>query len=284
MTVSLPTRARQCWQDGGSIRLACAVALALLALLAARVVVAAVDFPPLTGRVVDEAGLLTPAERDSLTQALAAHETKTGQQVVVVTLASLRGLPIEDYGYQLGRAWGIGDKEKSTGALLIVAPKERKVRIEVGYGLEGVLTDANSKLIIENVILPAFRSGQMGPGIVAGAGAILKTVGGDPSAVPAGPVTKTGAKQNEADSFLSLFWLFLLILFVAYAMSRHSRAYPGGGVYGRRYRRGGGFFTGGVIGGLGGGFGGFGGGGGGGGDGFSGGGGSFGGGGASGDW
>src|ERR1700730_8780667 len=110
-------------------------------------------FPALSSRVVDEAGLLSAAERERLTAQLAAHEHATGQQVVVVTLRSLQGMPIEDFGYRLGRAWGIGEKGKNTGALLVVAPSERAVRIEVGYGLEGLLTDALSRSIIERDIL-----------------------------------------------------------------------------------------------------------------------------------
>jgi uncharacterized protein len=233
------------------------------------------DFPPLTGRVVDEAGLLSPAERESLTQALTQHEQSTGQQVVVVTLNSLRERPIEDYGYQLGRHWGIGAKDRNTGALFIIAPRERKVRIEVGYGLEGTLTDAASRLIIENIVLPAFRSGQFGPGIVAGTGAILKTLAGDEAAI-APPSPKQQRPMSE-DGIVPLIVLFIVILFVLSAMARYRRPSPGG-LHGHRRR---GWQSGGFIGGLGGLGGGFGGGGGGG---FSGGGGSFGGGGASGDW
>jgi uncharacterized protein len=221
---------------------------------------AALTFPALTGRVVDEAGLLTAAESRSLTEMLEAHERATTNQVVVVTLKSLQGTSIEDYGYQLGRHWGIGQKGKDNGALLIVAPNERKVRIEVGYGLEGELTDAASKLIIENIIVPAFKAGQFGPGIVAGTGAILKVLGGEELVVP--------AKRREAERetgglpllpmlFVGLFWL----------LAMRGRSGRRGGVYPI-------FFPGG--GGRGGG--GFGGGG------FSGGGGGFGGGGASGSW
>src|SRR5262245_47770355 len=108
----------------------------------------ALTFPDLTGRVVDEAGILDPSTKAALERKLAEFETKTTGQLVVVTVKSLQGTSIEDYGYQLGRHWQVGQKEKNTGALLIVAPNERKVRIEVGYGFEGTLTDAVSKLII----------------------------------------------------------------------------------------------------------------------------------------
>lgn len=255
----------------------------LISLAAGAAAAADIDFPPLTGRVVDEAGVLTPAERASLTAALDEHEHRTGQQVVVVTLSSLRGRTIEDYGYQLGRHWGIGEKDRNTGALFIIAPKERKVRIEVGYGLEGVLTDAASRIILESVVLPAFRSGQLSPGIVAGTGAILKTIMSE-AAENGRPAVKP--KPSETISPFAIFIIVLVVLFVAYALSRQARPVPGG-LYGRSRRgRGGGGFLGGLGGGIGGGLGGgWGGGGGGdGGGGFSGGGGSFGGGGASADW
>ena len=118
----------------------------------------ALIFPALTGRVVDEAGILDLATKKAIEEKLSEFETKTTGQLVVVTLKSLQGTSIEDYGYQLGRHWQIGQKDKNTGALLIVAPNERKVRIEVGYGFEGTLTDAISKLIIENSIIPVSGS------------------------------------------------------------------------------------------------------------------------------
>jgi uncharacterized protein len=250
------------------VLLLCA-AIALLQ-MAAVARAAAPDFPALTGRVVDQAGLLNEAERQSLTEALKAHEEATGNQVVVVTLRSLGGLPIEDYGYQLGRAWGIGRAGKDDGVLLIVAPSERKVRIEVGYGLEGVLTDAASRLIIERVMIPSFRSGQYGPGIVAGTGAILKMLAGEgePPALKDKP-----AKTSESGLVLGPLLLLLFFLILLRFVSRSSRS--------AAMRRRGGlppiFFPGGWGGG--GGWGDRNGGGG-----WGGGGGGFGGGGASGDW
>ena len=136
-------------------------------------------FPALTGRVVDEAGLLDAAARTALTESLAGLEQKTTDQLVVVTLKSLQGRSIEDYGYQLGRRWQIGQKDKNNGALLIVAPNERKVRIEVGYGLEGALTDAVSKLIIENSILPRFKVADYAGGIKRGVEDIIQVLSGD---------------------------------------------------------------------------------------------------------
>src|SRR5690242_9717415 len=106
-------------------------------------------FPSFTGYVVDDANLLSAPTRAKLTQTLGAFQRASGKQVVVATVKTLQGYPIEDYGYQLGRAWGVGQKGKDNGVILLVASDERKVRIEVGYGLEGDLTDAQSKLIIE---------------------------------------------------------------------------------------------------------------------------------------
>ena len=136
-------------------------------------------FPALTGRVVDEAGVLDAETRMALTASLAAFELKTTDQLVVVTLKSLQGTSIEDYGYQLGRHWQIGQKDKNNGVLLIVAPNERKVRIEVGYGLEGTLTDAVTKLIIENSILPRIKVVDYPGGIKRGVEDIIQVLGGD---------------------------------------------------------------------------------------------------------
>jgi len=137
------------------------------------------SFPVLTGRVVDDAGVLDAAARAALTEQLAGLEQKTTDQLVVVTLKSLQGTSIEDYGYQLGRRWQIGQKDKNNGVLLIVAPNERKVRIEVGYGLEGTLTDAVTKLIIENSILPRFKVADYPGGIKRGVEDIIQVLSGD---------------------------------------------------------------------------------------------------------
>ncbi len=136
------------------------------------------QFPELTGRIVDRASLLSDAQRKELSRKLEDLETKTTAQFVVVTLTSLSGRTIEEYGYQLGRHWGIGQKTTNNGVLLIVAPNERKVRIEVGYGAEGILPDAVSSLIIQRVIIPKFRANDYAGGIVAGADEIIKVLSG----------------------------------------------------------------------------------------------------------
>jgi uncharacterized protein len=144
-----------------------AAALAFALALALPEIAAAQSFPPLTGRVVDEAGIIPDADERALTERLAAHEAKTTNQVVVATVRSLGGRGIEEYGVDLGRAWGIGQAERNNGAILLVAPNEREVRIEVGYGLEGELTDAISGLIISGSIIPRFRDGDYPAGIAA---------------------------------------------------------------------------------------------------------------------
>lgn len=260
------------------------IAVLLVWLLAALPALAAAPtFPALPGRVVDQARLLSPAREAELTETLAALERDTTDQVVVVTVDSLQGHEIEDYGYQLGRAWGIGQKDGNNGVLLIVAPEERKVRIEVGYGLEPVLTDALSALIIQNQILPSFRTGGYEAGITQGVAAIDTQLRLDPVEARA-IAAEAAAPQTEMPlgAIVVIGVVFLLLLFGLIG------AASGGG----RRRRGGDGLTPILIwgaaealknasrGGRGGGFGG----GGFGGGGFGGGGGSFGGGGASGGW
>jgi uncharacterized protein len=245
--------------------------LCVLFLLAIAVQAAEPEFPPLPGRVNDGAGLLSERDEGELEAALARFETETTNQIVVATLQSLQGLPIEEYGYQLGRHWGIGQAGKDNGALLIVAPKEREVRIEVGYGLEGELTDSQSRTIIETHILPHFRPGDFAAGIKAGVAAMIETLGGsyDP-AVP--PVQVRDSDRAPAPFPLALAMLMIMIFIVLNRLSDRGRR--------GRHRGRGGLVV--IPGGWGGRRGGSGGGRGGGG--FSGGGGSFGGGGASGRW
>jgi len=221
-------------------------------------------FPALSGPVVDQAGILDAGTRQQLTDKLTAYDQQSGTQLVVVTVQTLDGYPIEYWGYQLGRTWGIGQKDKNTGAILIVDVAERKLRIEVGYGLEGTLTDALSDDIIRNSIAPKFRQGDFNGGVNAGVDAILQVLGGH-----ADEVQRERHKDNSSTFFLIIFLIFILLRVILAGFRPHSgsswwwlwllsSSFGGGG-------RGGW-------------------GGGGGGGGFSGGGGSFGGGGASGGW
>jgi len=228
---------------------------------------AALNFPALTGRVVDNAHILSAPTARALEQTLEDLERKTTDQLVVVTLPSLQGDSIEDYGYQLGRAWGIGQKGKDNGVLLVVAPAEHKVRIEVGYGLEGELTDAASSIIINSVILPEFRQGHMENGVMKGANAIASALEGTP------PVVLPYARPYHAKSrnYFDLAYNFFLFVIFIFLICRRIH-------YIRKYGWTKGMAMGGSSGGGGFSSGGFGGGG------FSGGGGGFGGGGASGGW
>ena len=138
----------------------------------------ALDVPPLTGRIVDLAHVLPNSTVESLTAQLAAHETQSNNQVAVLIIPSLEGEPLEEFSHRVATTWKLGQKGTDNGALLLVAIKERKVRIEVGYGLEGVLTDARSAHIIRNEIVPRFRDGDMPGGVIGGINAIVKTIEG----------------------------------------------------------------------------------------------------------
>ena len=263
------------------------VLLGLVLALLAGPVYAAPTFPPLTGRVTDAAGVLPADVVQSLTAKLQALETTTGTQLVVATVPSLQDYPIDDYGYQLGRAWGIGQKGKNNGVILLIAPNDRKVRVEIGFGLEERLTDGLSALVISREILPRFKAGDLPGGVEAGADALIAQLQLPPGEARANVVAAETAPRERRRSggggFGGIVWLLIVGAFVASALFRGG---GGGGGRGRRSSGIGSAILWGVAssmlsGGRGGGGGDWGGGGGGG---FSGGGGSFGGGGASGSW
>ncbi len=192
------------------------------------------QFPALTGRVVDEAGVLSRRSQDQITEWLAQYEQSSKQQVVVATVRSLQGLPIEDFGYRLGRYWGIGEKGRDTGVILLVAPNERTVRIEVGYGLEGQLTDAVSRTIIERDILPAFRQGDYDRGIRAGTLAVFRALGWN-----AGPTEEEPSGATAAEKGGDLSSIGSLVLIVLFLMFRFLTPFGGRGIYGGPLRGGG---------------------------------------------
>lgn len=187
---------------------------ALVLLLVAGSALAQPKFPPQTDRIMDEAGLLTAADREVIRQDLKALEDKSSDQLVIVTTRSLQGYPIEDFGYQLGRFWGIGQKGVNNGVLLIVAPNERKVRIEVGRGLEPQLTDIMTKLIIENAILPAFRRGDFAGGIKAGVHDIKDVMLGDAEAVK--ERAAAGKKRTSSGSDPAAFYVLMFFIMAAF--------------------------------------------------------------------
>jgi len=232
--------------------------------------VSALEIPPLRGRVNDNASLLSQTSINELESYLAGLESASGAQVVLLTIPSLSGENLESYSLRVAEKWGLGGKENDNGVLLLVALNERKVRIEVGYGLESTLTDAKSGVIIRDIMIPEFRKGSYSEGIVAGLAAIGGVVSGD-LAITAKQIENS---ERGAGGGVPIFAIIFLAVFII-------------GIFGRRGRRRGrgvsplgAFFVGSMLGSMsrGGstsrGFGG----------GFSGGGGGFGGGGASGGW
>jgi uncharacterized protein len=292
------------------------VSLVLLLVLLPLAWALAKDVPPLTGRVNDTANLIPLDQRQRIEAQLAQFEQQTGDQVSVLTVDSLDGEEIADYANKVGRAWGLGQKGKDNGALLLVSKNDRKMRIEVGYGLEPVLTDLQTSVIQNQVIIPYFKKGDFGGGIEAGVSAILSTIQGK-AVEPAPEAQPSGGDGESSWLGILVFGLFALGPFILNAIRSGSwivylvmlpilfllgslagltvgliaagvwlvlfpilrMILPKGPALGSSRRRSGGWWIG--PGGFGGGGGGWGGGGGGG---FSGGGGSFGGGGSSSSW
>lgn len=256
---------------------------ALCLFVLARPAFADPTFPELTGRVVDRANLLTAADKAQLETELEAYETKSTDQIVVVTVPSLQGYPIDEFGTMLGRKWGIGQRGKDNGVLMIVAPTERKVRIEVGRRLEPLLPDGRAGSIVRETILPSFRRGDFSGGIKAGVAEIKAVLEGDKAELE--QRAKRAPPPVDYSGYIPIAIWILIVIFGILAQRRQAAMLAAMTPdQRRRYEQqqrvnrvpiiiGGG--SGGWSGGSGGG---------GGGGGFSGGGGDFGGGGASGDW
>ncbi len=250
-----------------------ALALAALAALGPAPVRAAANLPALTGRVVDKAQVLSAGERADLEGKLADLEMKSGIQLVVATVSSLGGEEIEPYANELFRAWKLGEAKKNNGVLFLIAPQEHRVRIEVGYGLEGTLTDATCSLIIANAVAPRFKAGDYDGGVARGVDDIITVLTTDAADWQKKPELRAEGDASFLDA-IAPFLVFGFILFVFYIITRHGGGGGGGGLLGNiliasaLMGRRGGSFGGGDFGGGG----------------FSGGGGSSGGGGASGSW
>ena len=182
--------------------------LGLLAVLFAGLAAAALTFPPLTGRVVDAANIIPPDTRDALDQKLADLEAKGGVQLVVATVPSLQGQDIAPFANELFRTWKLGQAKANTGALLLVAPNEKRVRIEVGYGLEGTITDAMSETIIANAMAPRFKSGDFAGGIQRGVDDIITLLTTDASEWQQRPPIRL-----DSDGFDPVTWLIFAGLF-----------------------------------------------------------------------
>lgn len=268
-------------------------AAALSGLLLTAAPADAQTFPKLAGNpVVDQANIIPAAEEAALNAQLLDLQQKTGHQLVVATVSDLEGNDVADYGYKLGRAWQIGDKEKDDGVVFLIAPNERRMNISVGYGLEPILTDALSGRIIRDVVTPKFKAGDMSGGIQDGVNAIAEQIRLTPEEAAARAAAADKAERDRADdgNFGGLFFIgFIILIFFIIpwlsSRSRRGKKRRSGGPWGAAPiiiwgggddhwgSGGGGSSWGGWSGGGGGGFGG-----------FSGGGGSFGGGGASGGW
>lgn len=249
------------------------VALLLLLAAAGSVTAALRVPPPPDRRLNDYAGALTPAERDRLEQKLIQRERGTSNQIVVAVFRSLEGESLEDYSIRLAQAWRIGRKGLDNGVIFLVFVDDRKMRIEVGYGLEAHLTDAVASSILRDVAAPRFREGRLADGVAAGLDAIDQAIAGTYQR----PASSAPRPRSAIDTYWTLFlfaifvggllWVILPALFVSAAARRHG--WTGGSRgWGGPFIGGGGFSSGGGFGGGG----------------FSGGGGGFGGGGASGSW
>jgi uncharacterized protein len=245
--------------SGGRMRLAAASIVVLFTIAPAF----AISYPALTGRVVDQANIIQPGTRATIEQKSADLEEKSGIQLVVATVNSLEGQEIEPYANELFRKWALGEKKKNNGVLLLVAPNEHRVRIEVGYGLEGTLTDALSKVIISNAMTPRFKTGNFSEGISRGVDDIITVLTTDASEWQKRPSLRLDYQQPVDSTSWLIFaavlvffillivsptfrWLFFNVVLNALASSGSSRGgYSGGGYSGGGYSGGGGFSGGG---------------------------------------
>jgi uncharacterized protein len=259
--------------------------LALIILVLASGSAMALDVPSLRGRVNDYAGVMGQEQERELEARLAQFEQETGHQVAVLTIPTLEGEDIEGFGIRVAESWKIGKKGFDNGVILVVAVNDRRLRLEVGYGLEGVLPDAIANRIIGDYIVPRFRARDYAGGIIAGIDAVLKVISNEPLPESARDKGRNqGPGLGNIAMLIVTLALFALMVFASNANRRRNNVWgargrrhgpfilgPGG--FGGGGYRGGGFFSGSGGGGFSGGGGG-----------FSGGGGSFGGGGASGSW
>jgi uncharacterized protein len=210
------------------------IAALLLALLALAAPATAQTFPQNNGSpVVDQAGILTPEQQADLKSKSQALYTQTGRAFAVATVKSLEGYPVEDYAYRLGRAWGLGEKEKDNGVLLLVAPNDRKVSIATGYGAGAYMTDAMSGIIIREDILPHFKQSppDYGGGIEAGADAIIKQMSLSPDEAEKNIAAAQQAQKQRQHSSGGGLPIFFWLMIIGFVVLSHFRR-----CVGRRYR------------------------------------------------
>jgi len=209
------------------VGLACALLVYALPWLAY-----AYDFPPLTGRVVDQAGVISATARGEIETKLKDLEDKSGIQLVVASVKSLQGGDIETYANQLFRTWKLGEAKKNNGVLLLVAPAEHKVRIEVGYGLEGTLTDALAQVIIASAMVPRFKANDYSGGVERGVDGIISVLTTDAEEWHAKTRVRPEDQQSLFDALFPIL-LFLIVIFIFRYMVRNAGA-PSGTFGGRR--------------------------------------------------
>jgi len=185
----------------------------------------ALDFPSLTGRVVDQAGIISAADRSALELRLKGLEDQSGIQLVVATVPSLQGADIETFANELFRHWRLGEAAKNNGVLLLIAPNEHRVRIEVGYGLEGTLTDALSNVIITSAVIPRFKANDYAGGIQRGVDGIISVLKSDASEWQAKANVRADDPSPLFDELapLLLFGVFIVIIGL---MARSARGAP----------------------------------------------------------
>ena len=200
----------------------------------AGVAAADVPVPPLTGRVVDQTGTLSANDIASLTQKLQDLERRKGSQVAVLIVPTTQPETIEQFSIRVADAWKIGRKKIDDGALMVVAKNDRHLRVEVGYGLEGSLTDVTTKRIIDEEITPRFRAGDFAGGISAGIERMIKVIDGEPLPAPQPPQWQDTGVLDESDLFnpVVLFGLFIVGAFLRTVLGRLVGAAATGGVAG----------------------------------------------------
>jgi uncharacterized protein len=183
------------------------------------------SFPSLTGRVVDSASMLSVSAKANIESQLKAYEAKSSDQVVIATVKSLEGYEISDYANRLFRAWKIGQAKQNNGVLLLIAKDDRKVRIEVGYGLEGTLTDTLSGLIIRENIVPKFKAGDVDGGMSQAVASIIKVLAGDASEMQARAAAHAKTVQqnsNQGDSLIP-FVIIIVIFLIFFLNARQNQ-------------------------------------------------------------
>jgi uncharacterized protein len=205
------------------------------------------EYPANSGYVTDLAGIIESQDEATITNWTKELEDKTGAQVVVATIDSTSPDTIENYAVKLFEKWGIGQKTKDNGVLLLVAARDRALRIEVGYGLEGALTDALSNRIINTVIVPQFKAGQLSGGIVKGASSIVSVVAKEYNVTIVGTPRVSMPSNGDDNPWVLVVFILIFIMMMFFSSGRRGGGWTSGGGFGGGFRSGGGFSGGGGM-------------------------------------